>query len=91
MREQVNVFQKEYTFYKDLSERLESRGTQDMQQLVAQLRGAQELEKDLKQHIAELEGESSELGNQNRLQIVEMQAMKRDLKQIMSINEQFQL
>lgn len=62
-----------------------------MQQLVAQLRGAQELEKDLKQHIAELEGESSELGNQNRLQIVEMQAMKRDLKQIMSINEQFQL
>ena len=85
------MFQKEYTFYKDLSERLESRGTQDMQQLVAQLRGAQELEKDLKQHIAELEGESSELGNQNRLQIVEMQAMKRDLKQIMSINEQFQL
>ncbi len=30
MREQTNIFQKEYMFYKDLSERLESRGTLDM-------------------------------------------------------------
>jgi len=91
MRDQLSVFQREYSFYKDHAERLEARGTTELDQLQTALRDHQELEKDLKMRVGELEHENAALENQNRMQIVEMQALKRDMKQIMAINEQFQM
>lgn len=48
MREQVSLFQKEYSFYKNLAEKLETRQGDSLETLNAQLREITEREKDQK-------------------------------------------
>eukprot|EP00347_Sterkiella_histriomuscorum_P016795 403351824 len=91
MRDQLQIFQKEYAFYKDHSERLEVKTNQESDQLQQQLREFFERDKDWTLKCDQLERENHELQQFNRQLQVEMQQQKRDLKQIMAINDQFQL
>ena len=61
MREQLALFQREYSFYKEAAERLETRGATELDQLQRQLRDQQELVKDLKAQAAALEAENAGL------------------------------
>ncbi len=60
MREQFNLIQREYEFYKELSEKLEFRQTDELQTLNTSVRRLVEAEKDYKQKIELLERENSD-------------------------------
>ena len=76
-------------FYKDLSEKLESRQTDELAALNSSVRQLVENEKDYKQKIELLERENSECQHQNRQLIADLQRMQRDLKSIMAVNEEY--
>ena len=88
MREQLSIFQKEYSFYKDLADRQQNNSAQD--QMAKRLVEVQEAEKDLVARLASLQEENMQLGTMNRQYQIEQQRMQKDLKQIMAINSEFQ-
>ena len=49
MREQLTLIQNEYSFYKEIAERLEIKTGSGLEQVTATLRDCQEREKDLRQ------------------------------------------
>ena len=60
LREQLNLIQREYTFYKELSEKLELRQTDELGVLNRQVRTMVEHEKDFKQEQEILTRENQE-------------------------------
>jgi|DEB0MinimDraft_12_1074336.scaffolds.fasta_scaffold28461_1 hypothetical protein len=60
-REQLSVIQREYEFYKDLSDKLEFRQSDELTNLNQNVRQMTESEKDLKQKVDMLEKENSEI------------------------------
>ncbi len=64
MREQLSIFQKEYSFYKDLADRQQNNSAQD--QMAKRLVEVQEAEKDLVARLASLQEENMQLGTMNR-------------------------
>jgi len=89
MREQLNLIQREYEFYKDLSEKLEFRQTDELTHLNQNVRTLSEIEKDAKQKIDILETQTTECEHQNRVLIGDLQRMQRDLKSLMAVNEEY--
>lgn len=66
MREQLQTFQKEYMFYKQLSERVEFKQHDEMEVLLTQIKLMSEREKDYKIRVDDLERENSDLSMQCR-------------------------
>jgi len=91
MKESYNLIRIEYEFYKELSEKLEFRQTDEITVLNNSVRKMVESEKDYKQKIEGLEQEGQECQQQNRQLITDLQRMQRDLKSIMAVNEEYQL
>jgi hypothetical protein len=60
LREQLNLIQREYQFYKDLSEKLELRQTDELGVLNKQVRVMIEHEKDQKQNMEIMSRENNE-------------------------------
>lgn len=60
MNEQLNLIKREYQFYKELSEKLEFRQTDELQSLNNSVRKMVENEKDYKMKIEVLEQENKE-------------------------------
>lgn len=60
LREQFSLIQREYEFYKELSEKLEFRQTDELQALNLQVRRLVDAEKDAKQKVELLERENQE-------------------------------
>ena len=89
MREQLTVFKNEYVFYKKESEMLSMRLRDETEGLSLQIRAHQELEKDFRLRLAELERENQELQQYTRQLQVELNAQSRNVKQIMGANDQF--
>ena len=58
LREQFSLIQREYEFYKELSEKLEFRQTDELQALNIQVRRLIDAEKDYKQKLELLEREN---------------------------------
>lgn len=58
LREQFSLIQREYEFYKELSEKLEFRQTDELQALNIQVRRLVDAEKDYKQKLELLEREN---------------------------------
>lgn len=58
MREQLALFQKEYSFYKNLSEKLELKQGETLENLNINLRDLTEREKDQRMRIEDLEREN---------------------------------
>lgn len=90
MREQLVLFQSEYSFYKEIAERLESKQGSGLDQMQSRLTELTEREKDINMRCNDLQKENQELGTLNRQLMQEQQRMQRDLKQIMQINDEFQ-
>jgi hypothetical protein len=59
--------------------------------LAAQVRALQERDRDQAMRIQELEQVNSELTQHHREAILEIQRLDRDLRTLLSVNEQFQL
>ena len=91
MKESYNLIRREYEFYKELSEKLEFRQTDEITVLNNSVRRMVENEKDYKQKVEGLEQEGQECQQQNRQLITDLQRMQRDLKSIMAVNEEYQL
>ena len=89
MREQLQTFQKEYIFYKNLSERIEFKQHDEVEHLHAQIRLMNEREKDYKMKVEDLEHENGDLSMQVRQAIADIQRLQRDMKQLMSVNDEF--
>jgi len=60
LREQFNLIQREYEFYKELSEKLEFRQTDELTALNTSVRRLVEAEKDYKQKVELLERENQD-------------------------------
>jgi len=80
---------REYEFYKDLSEKLEFRQTDELNHLNKNVRSMTESEKDLKQKVEMLETQNTEIEHQNRILVGDLQRMQRDLKSLMAVNEEY--
>jgi hypothetical protein len=91
MREQLALFQKEYSFYKNLAEKLELKQGDNLENLNLNLRELAEREKDQRVKLEDLERENGQLISQNRHLMADLARQQRDLKQIMSINEEYQI
>ena len=61
MREQLQTFQREYVFYKQLAERLEAKQGEELEVLNAELRQLREREKDLLMRCEAVERENGDL------------------------------
>lgn len=72
LTEQLNLMKQEYQFYKELSEKLEFRQTDELQTLNSSVRKMIENEKDYKMKIEVLEQENKECQHQNRQLIADM-------------------
>ena len=90
-REQLALFQKEYSFYKNLAEKLELKQGDNLENLNLNLRDLTEREKDQRVRLEDLERENGQLVSQNRHLMADLSRQQRDLKQIMSINEEYQV
>ena len=90
MREQLQVFQKEYTFYKQLAEKLELQQGDDKETLFHQFRELAEKDKDTRIKLEEFEHENGQLLTQNRQLMADLARQQRDIKQIMAINDEYQ-
>lgn len=66
MREQLSLFQSEYTFYKEVAERLEMQQGSTLDQVNTRLRQLVEREKDLVASMTSLSEDNLKLGTQNR-------------------------
>ena len=66
MREQLALFQKEYSFYKNLSEKLEHKQGENLESLNVNLRELTEREKDQRIRLDQAERENTALVSQNR-------------------------
>lgn len=75
MKEQFNLINREYEFYKGHSEKLEYRQTDELASLNQNVRNMSETEKDLKQKVEILERENQECQHQNRQLIADLQRM----------------
>ena len=91
MKEQMQMFQKEYQFYKNRAQQLEVKTGGELENLNAKLREITEKEKDSRIRVAELEQENLQLVSQNRNLMTDMSRQQRELKQIMAINEEYQV
>mgnify|MGYP006089927485 FL=1 len=91
MKEQFNLIDRERLFYKSLSEKLEFRQTDELENLNQNVRNLTEHEKDSKLQIELLERENQECQHQNRQLVSDLQRMQRDLKSIMAVNEEYQM
>ena len=91
MREQMQLFQKEYTFYKNRSQQLEVNTGDELENLQAQLREITEREKDTNLRVVELEQQNLQLVSSNKNLMGDMSRQQRELKQIMAINEEYQI
>lgn len=90
-KEQLSIIQREYEFYRDLSEKLEFRQNDELEGLNQNVVRYHESEKDLKQKLELIEGENKQLEHQNRVLVSDIQKMQRDLKSILAVNEEYQL
>ncbi len=59
--------------------------------MAMQMREMTEREKDMRAKIEEQERENAELGLGNRQLMADLQRLQRDLRQIISVNDEFQL
>ena len=84
-------FRNEYVQYKAECERLQQGLHLAEEHLAAQVRALNEKDKDQGQSIHELESHNNDLTQQNREAILEIQRLDRDLRQLLSVNEAFQL
>mmetsp|Transcript_5561 Transcript_5561/g.8747 ORF Transcript_5561/g.8747 Transcript_5561/m.8747 type:complete len:196 (+) Transcript_5561:880-1467(+) len=89
-RDQLNVIQGEYEFYKGLADKLEFRQTDELGALSKQLRIMSEREKDYKMNLELMEKEKEECEHRNLQLITDIQRMQRDLKSILAVNEEYQ-
>ena len=91
MREQMQLYQKEYMFYKNRSQQLEVNTGDELENLQAQLREITEREKDTNLRVVELEQQNLQLVSSNKNLMADMSRQQRELKQIMAINEEYQM
>jgi hypothetical protein len=85
------LFHKEYNFYKDMAQKLDLRQSEDLDSLNFALREADEKIKDQGARIADLERENLSLVTQNRHLMADLTRQQKDIKQIMQINDEYQL
>lgn len=89
-QDQNQLMRREYEFYRDLCEKLQSRQTDEVGTLSRQLVEAREAEKDSRLKMQLLERENQEASVQNLNLIQDLQRMQRDLKSILAVNEEYQ-
>lgn len=91
LRSQLVQFRNEYVQYKAEAERLQGSLQGCEEHLAAQVRALQERDRDQGMRIQELEQVNSDLTQHHREAILEIQRLDRDLRTLLSVNEQFQL
>lgn len=90
LKEQLSLFQKEYSFYKSLAQKLDTAQTGQLENLNVELRRAHESDKDCRSQVEGLESEVQRLGTQNRQLLADLSRQQREMNQLMAINEEFQ-
>ena len=85
------LFHKEYNFYKDMAQKLDLKQSDDMESLTFALKEAEEKIKDQGARMVDLERENLQLVTQNRHLMGDLSRQQKDIKQIMAINDEYQM
>ena len=86
----MNILQREYEFYKGLSEKLEFRQNDELATLERQVRFLVESEKDNKLKLQMAESDCEESKSRERKISSELGRAQRDLKSLVAVNEEYQ-
>lgn len=85
------LFHREYNFYKDMAQKLDLKQSEDLDAMNFGLREADERIKDQSARMADLERDNLQLVTQNRHLMADLTRQQKDIKQIMQINDEYQV
>lgn len=91
VKDQMIQFRTEYVQYKAEAQRLQQALTNTEEYLGGQVRMLNEKDKDQVMKIEELEAMNNDMGQQHREAVIELQRLDRDRRQLMQLNEQFNM